>query len=76
MQGPLKLEAREWDQEFNCFDVLADPEERTNLGELACAPLGDLAREIFGPMPFQDWPKGEDVLWGPAPKSSAAGDAP
>jgi arylsulfatase A-like enzyme len=72
MQGPLKLEAREWDDEFNCFDVLADPEERNNLGELGCAPLADIARDVFGPMPFQDWPDGEEVLWGPAPSASAS----
>ncbi len=67
MLGQIKLEAREWDNEFHCFDLLADPDERLNLGEAACAPLPDLGREMFGPMPFQAWPKGKDLLWGPPP---------
>jgi membrane-anchored protein YejM (alkaline phosphatase superfamily) len=71
MQGPLKIQAREWDDEFHCVDVLADPDEQNNLGEDACAPLPDLARAMFGPMPVADWPVGENVLFGPAPPSSA-----
>ena len=73
MQGRMKLEAREWDNEFHCFDLLADPEERTNLGEAACQPLPDIARETFGPMPFQEWPRNKELLWGPAPAESAGG---
>ncbi len=46
MQGPLKLEAREWDNEYHCFNVIEDPrEESNNLGEQACWPLPDLARD-------------------------------
>jgi Sulfatase len=70
MQGPLKLEAREWDDAFHCFDVLKDPEERIDLGEDACAPLGDIARATFGPMPFQEWPDGHRLLFGPKPPAS------
>ncbi len=44
MQGPMKLEAREWDDEYHCFNVAQDPDEQRNLGEQACAPLPDLAR--------------------------------
>jgi hypothetical protein len=65
MQGPLKLEAREWDDEFHCFDLLADPLEETNLGEEACAPLPELARRAFGPMPVAAWPRGEHTVFGP-----------
>lgn len=73
MQGHMKIEAREWDNEFHCFDLLADPLEQTNLGEQACAPLPDIARRTFGPMPFQDWPGGLDTIYGPAPSPSAPG---
>lgn len=73
MQGHMKIEARGWDNEFHCFDLLADPGEELNLGEDACTPLPDIARATFGPMPFQDWPWGKDVLWGPpAPSASVA----
>jgi glucan phosphoethanolaminetransferase (alkaline phosphatase superfamily) len=67
MQGRLKLEAREWDDAFHCFDVIADPEEREDLGERTCAPLADVARATFGPMPFQEWPDGHMLLFGPEP---------
>ena len=50
MQGPLKLEAREWDNEFHCFNVLDDPDELNNLGEQACARLPD-RRNTFHVMP-------------------------
>ena len=67
MQGPIKIEAREWDDEFHCFDLLADPLEEVNLGEDACAPLPELARDMFGPMPFQEWPVGKNVVFGLRP---------
>ena len=51
MQGPMKLEAREWDNEYHCFNVLEDPDESNNLGEQACWPLPDLARAIYHVMP-------------------------
>ncbi len=72
MQGRMKIEAREWDNEFHCFDVLNDPEESTDLGEAACAPLPSLARNLIGKMPVQTWPTGKDLLWGPRPAASAA----
>ncbi|MSP24371.1 MAG: hypothetical protein EXR75_04250 [Myxococcales bacterium] len=76
MQGQMKIEAREWDNAFHCFDVLADPEEALDLGEAACAPLPALARGLFGKMPAAAWPKGKDLLFGPAPAASAAPAAP
>ncbi len=56
MQGPLKVEAREWDSNYHCFNVLDDPGERTDLGEDACAGLSDLARKIFKRMPNEPSP--------------------
>ncbi|MBI4699932.1 MAG: sulfatase-like hydrolase/transferase [Deltaproteobacteria bacterium] len=73
MQGRMKIEAREWDVEFHCFDLLADPQEQNNLGEDACAPLPSLARELFGPMPRYKPPDPKDLLWGPAPAASGGG---
>ncbi len=70
MHGSKKLEAREWDHDFHCFDVLADPEEEVDLGERACAPMPDLARAWFGEMPAAPWPRGKDLLYGPAPKDA------
>jgi len=64
MQGPLKIEAREWDGEFHCFNVLDDPLELNNLGEEACAPLPDLAREMFHEMPNVAPPGRPNVDWG------------
>ena len=67
MQGHMKLEAREWDNEFHCFNLLDDPLEETNLGETACAPLAEIAREQFGPMPFQEWPDMRQEVFGHIP---------
>jgi hypothetical protein len=72
MQGHMKIEAREWDNEFHCFDLLADPFERFNLGEDACAPMPALARQWLGPMPFQAWPRLKHVEWGQPPASPSA----
>jgi len=51
MQGPLKVNAREWDGEYHCFDLRTDPEETNNLGEQACGSLAQLARAAFHVMP-------------------------
>lgn len=64
MQGSRKIEAREWDGTFHCFDVLNDPEERVDLGERLCAPLPDLAREVFPSMPDVTPPGRVPVDWG------------
>ncbi len=61
MQGPMKLEAREWDGEYHCFNVLDDPDELTNLGEAACGPLADLARATYHVMPNVP-PPGKGIL--------------
>jgi glucan phosphoethanolaminetransferase (alkaline phosphatase superfamily) len=64
MQGPLKLEAREWDNEYHCFNVKDDPDEQKNLGEQACAPLADLARDTFHVMPNITPPGRPQTDWG------------
>ena len=64
MQGPMKVEAREWDGEFHCFNVIDDPEELDNLGERNCAPLPDLARRIYHVMPNVTPPGRPQVDWG------------
>ncbi len=64
MQGPMKLEAREWDGEYHCFNVLDDPDEHHNLGEQACAPLADLARATYHVMPDVTPPGRPQSDWG------------
>jgi arylsulfatase A-like enzyme len=51
MAGSRKLSARAWDTEWQCFDVLTDPEERRNLGAAACPELVNLAQGTFGRLP-------------------------
>lgn len=76
MRGPMKVEAREWDNEFHCFDVRRDPLEQHNLGERACGSLADIARAWFGPMPRQSPPSMKDLYWGaPPPSPSGSADA-
>jgi glucan phosphoethanolaminetransferase (alkaline phosphatase superfamily) len=64
MQGPLKLQAREWDGEYHCFDLRTDPEELKNLGEHACGSLPELARSLFHVMPNVTPPGRRRVEWG------------
>ncbi len=64
MQGPLKMEAREWDNEYHCFNVLDDPDETNNLGEQACWPMPDLARDLYHVMPNVTPPGRAPVDWG------------
>ena len=64
MQGGLKVEAREWDGAFHCFDVDEDPREVDDLGERLCAPLPDLARGLFDVMPNLTPPGRTAVDWG------------
>ncbi|HVY45193.1 MAG TPA: sulfatase-like hydrolase/transferase [Minicystis sp.] len=64
MLGPMKIEAREWDGEYHCFDVTSDPDEIDNLGEDACAPLPGIARRIFHVMPNDIPPGRPKVDWG------------
>jgi len=64
MQGPLKVQAREWDGEYHCFDLRTDPDETKNLGEAACGSLPLLARSMFHVMPNVTPPGRPVVNWG------------
>jgi len=64
MQGPLKVQAREWDNEYHCFDLRSDPEESQNLGEGACGSLPLLARSFYHHMPNVTPPGRPIVNWG------------
>jgi len=63
MQGPRKVEAREWDSAFHCFDVEDDPREVDDLGERLCAPLPELGRGLFDVMPILTPPGRTAVDW-------------
>jgi len=51
MRGPLKLEAREWDFDWHCWNVAIDPREERDLGRAACGPLVAAAEGLFGGLP-------------------------
>jgi glucan phosphoethanolaminetransferase (alkaline phosphatase superfamily) len=51
MRGRMKLEARQWDADWHCFDVEADPHEWKDLGARACGDLPTVAMQFFGKLP-------------------------
>jgi glucan phosphoethanolaminetransferase (alkaline phosphatase superfamily) len=51
IQGWRKVEAREWDTRWRCFDLKADPKEQNDLGETACADLVGFAKSKFTRLP-------------------------
>jgi glucan phosphoethanolaminetransferase (alkaline phosphatase superfamily) len=51
MKGSRKLEAREWDRAWHCYDVLDDPREERDLGPAACGELPSLAARAYGGLP-------------------------
>jgi arylsulfatase A-like enzyme len=51
MRGSVKLEAREWDFDWHCWDVVADPLEQHDLGREACGALAATATTLFGGLP-------------------------
>jgi hypothetical protein len=51
MQGRLKIQAFPYSTRYRCYDVVADPAERRDLGEAACAPLPELAQVAFDGVP-------------------------
>lgn len=51
MRGPRKLEAREWDNRWHCYDVLADPREAQDLGPEGCGDLPAVAQRVYGGLP-------------------------
>ena len=53
MQGRRKLEAREWDATWHCWDVLDDPREQHDLGAGACGELVGVAERLYGGVPLK-----------------------
>ena len=51
MRGRMKLEARSWDHDWRCYDLVEDPLEKENLGAEACGDLKDLALAAFKRLP-------------------------
>jgi glucan phosphoethanolaminetransferase (alkaline phosphatase superfamily) len=51
MRGPLKVEGREWYSGWRCFDVLSDPQEKTDLGAAKCGDLMEYANKLYGEPP-------------------------
>lgn len=51
IQGWRKLQAREWDSHWSCFDLQKDPKERKDLGEAACPDLVTFANARFAGLP-------------------------
>lgn len=51
MREHWKLEAREWDSNWHCFDLRSDPRELNDLGPAACGDLASLAQATFVHLP-------------------------
>jgi hypothetical protein len=51
MAGTKKLEAREWDMAWHCYDVLEDPHEQHDLGTNACGDLASRSEALHGGLP-------------------------
>ncbi|MBI5537175.1 MAG: sulfatase-like hydrolase/transferase [Deltaproteobacteria bacterium] len=51
LRGRMKLEARQWDLSWHCYDVQADPHEWKDLGPDACGDLPASAMKLFGKLP-------------------------
>jgi hypothetical protein len=51
IRGMMKIEAREWDSDWQCFNLLDDPKELKNLGAPACGDLAEQAFKTFGTLP-------------------------
>jgi arylsulfatase A-like enzyme len=51
MQRTLKLEAREFDTNWHCYDLALDPDERRDIGADACPDLRRVAEVTFGRLP-------------------------
>ncbi|MFO0611825.1 MAG: sulfatase-like hydrolase/transferase [Polyangiaceae bacterium] len=51
MRGLTKLEARENDETWHCFDLASDPFEKQDLGPEKCGDLVDLANRAHGGFP-------------------------
>lgn len=51
MRGKMKLEGRERDDAWHCYDVIADPAEKHDLGPAACGDLLPKANALYGGPP-------------------------
>lgn len=51
MRGFMKLEAREWDFAWHCWNVESDPLEKHDLGAKACGDLVPAAVRLYGSIP-------------------------
>ncbi len=51
LAGNKKLEAREWDFSWHCWDLEQDPKEQHDLGAAACPELVAYAKQTFGRLP-------------------------
>lgn len=51
LHGWRKLEAREWDHQWHCYDLQTDPKEKLDLGVQACPDLVEFAMQTFGRLP-------------------------
>jgi glucan phosphoethanolaminetransferase (alkaline phosphatase superfamily) len=51
MRGFKKLAAREWERDWQCYDVHDDPHEQHDLGAAACGDLPALANALYGGLP-------------------------
>jgi arylsulfatase A-like enzyme len=54
MRQNMKIEARSWNEGWQCFDLEKDPYELENLGVEACADLHRLALDTFKRLPGTD----------------------
>ena len=50
-QGTLKLESREFDADWHCWDLARDPYEQHDLGIESCGDLKKAAEAFFGRLP-------------------------
>ena len=53
LRGPMKLEARQWDPDWHCFDLRTDPREQHDLGAAACGDPAPTAAKLFGRKPWE-----------------------
>jgi glucan phosphoethanolaminetransferase (alkaline phosphatase superfamily) len=51
LQGNFKLQAREWDSDYRCFDLSQDPQEQHDLGQGSCGHLRQAAARWFPRLP-------------------------
>jgi glucan phosphoethanolaminetransferase (alkaline phosphatase superfamily) len=57
MQGSLKLEARSWDNGWNCYDVRQDPLEKSPMPAEQCGALLPFVQKTYGGLPGKDVPR-------------------